>query len=126
MKNFKDSLIMILILLLFFVLGKVFTIYIPCLFHLITGLYCPGCGVTRMIYALASFDFYQAFRYNMLLFILFPFFIFFVLNYFYATYKNKEPLFKKVPQFIWYILIVILILWGILRNIFPYFAPTVI
>lgn len=29
---------------------------IPCLFHIITGAYCPGCGVTRAIKALLNAD----------------------------------------------------------------------
>ena len=37
---------------------------IPCLFHAVTGLDCPGCGATRMLLALAAFDFRGAFRAN--------------------------------------------------------------
>ena len=37
---------------------------IPCPFHLVTGLDCPGCGVTRMLSALAAGDLAAAWRAN--------------------------------------------------------------
>ena len=43
---------------------------IPCVIYLITGKYCPGCGVTRMILALGRLDIAAAFSHNALLFIL--------------------------------------------------------
>ena len=45
---------------------------IPCVFHLLTKLECPGCGVTRMCLALLRLDFYAAARYNLLLLCLLP------------------------------------------------------
>jgi len=37
---------------------------VPCLFHAVTGLLCPGCGVTRMCVALLTLDFEGAWRAN--------------------------------------------------------------
>ncbi|MEG1858689.1 MAG: DUF2752 domain-containing protein [Pseudoflavonifractor sp.] len=37
---------------------------IPCPFHLVTGLLCPGCGVTRMCLALLRLDFAGAWAAN--------------------------------------------------------------
>ena len=37
---------------------------IPCVFRLITGLQCPGCGVSRMCMALLRLDFRAAWRAN--------------------------------------------------------------
>lgn len=37
---------------------------IPCLFHLITGLYCPGCGGTRAVRSLLRGDVVQSFYYH--------------------------------------------------------------
>lgn len=34
---------------------------IPCVFKTVTGLNCPGCGVSRMAVALLRFDFKEAF-----------------------------------------------------------------
>ncbi len=45
---------------------------IPCLFHLFTGLKCPGCGVTAMCMALLRLDFSAAWRANPCLLCLLP------------------------------------------------------
>ena len=36
----------------------------PCLFHLMTGLYCPGCGGTRAVRALLRGDLAMSFQYH--------------------------------------------------------------
>ncbi len=38
-----------------------------CLFHALTGLYCPGCGGTRALYWLLHGEFFRSLRYNLLL-----------------------------------------------------------
>lgn len=53
---------------------------IPCLFHLLTGKFCPGCGITRMFVALAELDFWKALQSNALILLLLPFLIFFGLR----------------------------------------------
>ena len=83
--------------------------------------------MTRMIKSLIHLDFYQAFRYNPLCFILSPFLL--VLG-FYSIYcylfEKENKIDKKIDNRILYILIFILIIFGIMRNIdiFSYLAPT--
>lgn len=48
---------------------------IPCVFHLLTGLHCPGCGISRMFLALLRLDFAAAARYNLLVLCLLPCFL---------------------------------------------------
>ncbi len=93
---------------------------VPCIFFKITGLYCPGCGITRAIFSLMKFDIYQAFRYNMLIIILLPFAISYYIYIF--IFKGKKRIPKKVLNF----LLIITILFGILRNIpeFEFLMPT--
>jgi len=43
------------------------TLLPPCPFYALTGLWCPGCGSTRCLHALAHFDVPQAFSMNPLL-----------------------------------------------------------
>ncbi|MCD7097921.1 DUF2752 domain-containing protein [Stenotrophomonas sp. MMGLT7] len=38
--------------------------FMPCMFHAATGLYCPGCGMTRALHALLHGDLAQAFAFN--------------------------------------------------------------
>lgn len=38
--------------------------FLPCFFHEMTGLYCPGCGLTRAMHALVHFDLMRALRMN--------------------------------------------------------------
>ena len=49
---------------------------IPCLFKVITGKYCPGCGITRMFLALLRLDFSAAAGHNLLVLCLLPFGVF--------------------------------------------------
>ena len=88
-----------------------YNIGIPCIFHELTGLYCPGCGATRAIAALIKLNFYQAIRYNLIIIVLLPLFII------YSLYQKKE----KIPKIVFYIISFIIIMFGILRNI-PYFS----
>lgn len=94
-----------------------YNIGIPCIFFELTNLYCSGCGMTRAIKSLITFDFYQAIRYNVLIIIL-PLLI-------YSLIFDKK---NKIPNWIWYLLLIIVILYGILRNIkiFNFLAPTII
>lgn len=100
-------------------------INIPCVFYELTSLYCPGCGITRVVISLIHGDIYQAFRYNILLFIDIPVLILlYIINLKYG--KNKRI--KKIINIVLYILLIITILFGVLRNIpvFGFLAPTII
>jgi len=79
-----------------------YNIGIPCIFFEATRLYCPGCGITRALKSLITLNFYQAFRYNMLLTLLTPFFILYLLNLY--VFKSKY----KIPQFIWDLILMLL------------------
>ncbi len=53
--------------LIFFFNPATHQFYPPCQFHRVTGLNCPGCGMTRAIYALLHGHFTAALRDNALL-----------------------------------------------------------
>ncbi len=102
---------------------------IPCVFYKITGLYCPGCGITRAILSLLKGDFYQAFRYNSIIFIDIPLILF--LGFFerlFAKNNNVKAIIKCISNIILIILLIITILYGVMRNIpsFSYLAPVVV
>lgn len=122
----KKKIVTIIILIILSVLVLEDIISIPCPVHFLTNLHCPGCGVTRMIKSILKLDFYQAFRYNQLVFVLLPFFIFLLIDYLIKKILNKESIYKKIPEKVWIVLIIIFFIFGIIRNIFSYFAPTTI
>lgn len=103
----------------YYFLSKYTGFGIPCIFKTITGYDCPGCGVTRMIFALIRLDFQSAFNFNPLVFIYFPFIIFYFLyeDYLYI-YERKDKVLSKIPNYVWTILIIITITFGIVRNIY--------
>jgi hypothetical protein len=47
-----------------YVRGRVSLPALPCVFHALTGYYCPGCGGTRAVYALLHFQLLRAFLYH--------------------------------------------------------------
>lgn len=119
--NFKSIIILCTIGILAIIIFLKYDIGIPCIFFELTGLYCPGCGATRAVFSLIKLHPYQAFRYNALIIILLlPAVIYLLYRY---VFKGK----KKIPNWIWYVLLIITVLFGILRNIsfFSYLAPTV-
>lgn len=73
MRNLARSALPVLLILAALLLLSALGMGIPCLFHQITGLYCPGCGATRMALALLRLDFAAAFRYNGALCLILPF-----------------------------------------------------
>lgn len=126
----NNSLLLIISIILILIIMRVFNIRtIPCLFYTITHKYCPGCGMTRMILSLLHMRFYQAFRYNMLGFAFMPFVLVYLIYSLILWIEHKENnLLNKIPNNVWYSLIVITVLFGVLRNIsyFSFLAPTVI
>lgn len=90
---------------------------LPCIFNKITGLYCPGCGMTRAVNSCFNFNFYQALRFNALLFITPPM----LGAYYLANYSKKT----KTAKAILIIMLTIAIGYGVLRNLppFEFLAP---
>lgn len=112
------NIILVIIFFGYYFLNTKYNINIECLFHKFTGFYCPGCGITRCLFSIIKLDFKSAFNYNMLVFIMLPFFIIYYiyLNVIYILNK-KNVILEKISPYVSYILLVITILFGILRNI---------
>lgn len=132
MKNIKNKIINLVIIVtlvlgIYFYLFNKYGIGIPCVFHVLTGYYCPGCGMTRAILSIIKLDFYQAIRYNALSPMLLALGILYLINFIQNSFfkKKKELVINK--QIILCFLIITLI-YGVLRNIpyFVWFAPTII
>lgn len=120
------SITIIILIILYIFLNKHYGFYIPCLFHKLTGYYCPGCGATRCILSLLKGNIKSSFQYNPLFFILIPFLSFEIIYKIYIYLANKEDkITKKIPNVVWIVLLIITISFGILRNIkgFEYLRP---
>jgi len=99
---------------------------LPCTFYLFTGKYCPSCGAGRMFYSILSFRFYQAFRYNPLLFISLPVLFMILARYIISYIRGKRTVMTKLEFAFFIFLIISFVLFGILRNLepFSFLAPT--
>lgn len=113
----------IILLLTYYLLNLFFNISIKCPIYEFTHLYCPGCGITRCLFALIQLDFYKAFKYNQLVFILLPIsFIYYIIySYYYIKYNKRIT----IPKYISITILIIVLLFGILRNInyFSFIRP---
>ena len=87
---------------------------------------CAGCGATRMVKSLFVLDFYQAFRFNPLLFCLLIVLILYGIYILICKIKHKT--YYKIKQRDLWLLLIFVILFMILRNIptFYYLKPTVV
>lgn len=90
---------------------------IPCIFNLITGYECPGCGVTRMCMAIMRLDFKAAYNYNKMLFLLSPALIYVFASQIYRYVRFDKTKLTKVQSIIIYIIAALLVIWGIIRNL---------
>ncbi|MBQ3583692.1 MAG: DUF2752 domain-containing protein [Lachnospiraceae bacterium] len=89
---------------------------IPCMFRLVTGYQCPGCGISRMCMALMKLDFKAAYQYNPLLFLISPVLIIVFAYQIYRYIRYDETKSTKVQSAINIIVVALLILWGFVRN----------
>ena len=89
----------------------------PCPFHAMTGLWCPGCGSTRGLHALAHGHLLQALRFNPLMVASLPFLLAALLLPFLqpGNRQTRTHLFIK-PSWIWGMLAMV-VAFGIIRNI---------
>ena len=104
---------------------------IPCPLYVFTNFYCSGCGAARATHSLLHFEFYRAFRYNPAMVILIVPIAFYVLFGIFDFMKiGKNSLNEILPQKLLIIIIILLMVFGILRNIpivpFSWLAPTVV
>jgi hypothetical protein len=95
------------------------SIYPPCPFFYITGLYCPGCGSTRCLHALVHGNLYQAAAYNILLLTAIPFLLYRGAIFLWYVGREKPPAGRRLPAWAIYVLFGVLVVFWIARNI-PY------
>ncbi|WP_033164620.1 DUF2752 domain-containing protein [Clostridium sp. KNHs205] len=105
----------------YYLFGKYTGLYIPCVFRLVTGFYCPGCGSTRLAAALIEGRLTAAFRSNEALFLMLPILAIFLIKYLIRYIKGMQRSTTKTEKIVTGIMLVGVIAFGIMRNI-PYFS----
>ena len=95
----------------------------PCPIHKITGLYCPGCGSLRALHQLFNGNILRAFRFNPLMIVALPFISYSFLSYILDGIIGKRLHGIFIPAFYIWLILAIILLFGILRNIriYPFF-----
>ena len=96
---------------------------LPCLFYLLTGLYCPGCGAGRACYSLLHLRFKDALSYNPLMTLLIPLICLYIMVRvidWMITGGNHVDGKISVKLLVW--ILVLVFIYGALRNIpvFPF------
>jgi Protein of unknown function (DUF2752) len=94
--------------------------YLPCVFNKCTGYHCAGCGMTRCVHALLHGNLEQALAYNAMFVILSPFLAYGCLGVAYSLWTGRRPPWPQLPAWFATFLLVLLILFGIVRNIDVY------
>ncbi len=88
--------------------------YLPvfCPFKFVTGIPCPGCGMTHAFLAIAEADLISAFRYN-------PFSIpFFVLTVLSALNVRITPS-ERIKAYFYTASLIIVVIWWVLVRLLP-------
>jgi len=114
------NVLLFLVFITYYVINQKTNFYIPCVFRLITGLKCPGCGITHYLFDMVNLDFSSAFMDNPLVFIYLPLFlIYYVIGiYNYIKYNDRNKI--MIPNYVSYILIIMALIFGVVRNIWNF------
>jgi len=91
--------------------------YVPCLFHLTTGLHCPGCGSTRAVSSILHGDVALALKNNLLIILWGPYLI-------YRGIQSVRSWIDQEPKHIWeppkrsiLVFLILTLMYTILRNL---------
>ncbi len=89
---------------------------IPCPIHAVTGLECPGCGITRMLIGLSRGDWAAARAANAGLFYLSPLLVLVLGRVLWRWLTGRKADTPGTCIVIW-ALVIYLVVWGIFRNL---------
>ena len=87
-----------------------------CLFRLLTGLTCPGCGTTRALHAILHGEIETAFMLNPLLLLASPLLVYALMRYSVTVMRGGVPRKNAVPAPYLYALFFVLMGFWIFRN----------
>lgn len=104
---------------------KIIGFGIPCPIKLVTGKYCPGCGITRMFLAMLRLDFEAAYYANRLLFFLFPVIMVYGLIKGIQYIRTGNETRSTIEQIGIFLVCIVTIAFWVMRNMeqFSWLAP---
>lgn len=112
--------LLIVVAIFYFSINPSTSKYMPrCLFLVVTGYKCPGCGCQRAVHSLLHGDFVAALRFNTFFVVAMPVMVLYLLN----DYTKLIP--SKVGEVITHhytiaAITIIIVLWWVLRNVFDW------
>ncbi len=118
MRKIIDAFIMPVSGIIYYIIIRSTGISLFCPVFAVTGIKCPGCGITRSIIHLVRGDFVTALNYNCVIVLLIPFFLAGYIRYAFCTITNKVFYLKNYERKLISLLPYILFLFTIIRNIF--------
>ncbi len=89
---------------------------IPCVFHEITGMQCPGCGMTHALSSIIQGDFIEAYRYNALSLTICPMIVIYLLARALKYIKTGKEEFSFMEILFLIICLVICVWYFLFRN----------
>lgn len=91
------------------------SLFPPCIFLRLTGLYCPGCGITRMLHALVHGDVARAAEMNVMVLAMLPLLALLLANEA-ASRRMLAPVLAR-PLYSARLWLVVVVAFGVLRNL---------
>lgn len=123
-KKKKTSICIVISLFIIAVIGiilvKVYnpeeeSFFIPCMLYKLTGIKCPGCGMTRSVHYLVNGNIKQAIWYNLMLIPIIFLVVYALYRYILFLVKNEEIINKSLENLL-KVFLAIIILFGVTRN----------
>lgn len=111
--------------LVYWLINRMTGFAVPCIFHLITGLYCPGCGITGMFFSLFQLDFAGAFQHNAAILLASPALLALLVSLLWSYIQTGRIRPARWQNILIYTLIAYFLLFAVLRNLpqFAFLAP---
>jgi hypothetical protein len=101
--------------------------YPPCWLYSLTGVHCPGCGITRCLHALLHGNMEQALAYNALFVLMLPAVIYYFFRIWFGWLTDRSLPPDRAPRWALLTMFAVILLFGILRNLpidpFRWLAP---